>query len=60
MHSLSADAPILDEVGGYDPALPVAQDCELRMRAGRRVTRLADLPEPLTVARPMPPAGVAR
>jgi glycosyltransferase involved in cell wall biosynthesis len=44
---------IIDEVGGYDPALPVAQDYELWMRMSR-VTRLANLPEPLVVRRLLP------
>jgi glycosyltransferase involved in cell wall biosynthesis len=38
----------LDEAGGYDPAFPVAQDYDLWMRLAR-VTRLANLPEPLVV-----------
>ena len=44
---------VIDEVGGYDPALPVAQDYELWMRMSR-VTRLANLPEPLVVRRLLP------
>lgn len=44
---------VIDEVGAYDPALPVAQDYELWMRMSR-VTRLANLPEPLVVRRLLP------
>ena len=45
---------VLDEVGGgYDPRLPVAQDYDLWMRLSR-VTRLANLPEPLVVRRLWP------
>jgi glycosyltransferase involved in cell wall biosynthesis len=43
----------LDEVGGYDEALPVAQDYDLWMRLSR-VTRLANLPAPLVVRRLLP------
>jgi len=45
---------VLDEVGGgYDARLPVAQDYELWMRMSR-VTRLANLREPLVVRRLLP------
>ena len=40
----------LDLVGGYDPSFPVAQDYDLWMRLAR-VTRLANLPEPLVIRR---------
>jgi glycosyltransferase involved in cell wall biosynthesis len=40
----------LDRVGGYDPSLPVAQDYDLWMRLAR-VSRLANLPEPLVIRR---------
>jgi len=40
----------LDRAGGYDQSLPVAQDYDLWMRLAR-VTRLANLPEPLVVRR---------
>ena len=43
----------LDEVGGYDPTFPVAQDYDLWMRMAR-VTRLANLPEPLVIRRLTP------
>ena len=43
----------VEEVGGYDPRLPVAQDYDLWMRISR-VTRLANLPEPLVVRRLLP------
>ena len=38
----------LDQVGGYDPSFPVAQDYDLWMRLAS-VTRLANLPEPLII-----------
>ena len=44
---------VVDEVGGYDARLPVAQDYDLWMRMSR-VTRLANLPEPLVVRRLLP------
>jgi len=44
---------VLDRVGGYDEALCVAQDYDLWLRIGR-VTRLANLPEPLVVRRLLP------
>jgi glycosyltransferase involved in cell wall biosynthesis len=44
---------VLDQVGGYDETLPVAQDYDLWMRMAR-VTRLANLPEPLVVRRLLP------
>jgi len=40
----------LEEAGGYDESLPVAQDYDLWMRMSR-VTRLANLPSPLVVRR---------
>lgn len=43
----------LERVGGYDESLPVAQDYDLWMRMSR-VTRLANLPEPLVVRRLLP------
>ena len=44
---------VLDRVGRYDPSFPVAQDYELWMRLAR-VTRLANLPEPLVIRRLTP------
>lgn len=44
---------VLERVGGYDEALPVAQDYDLWMRMGR-VTRLANLPEALVLRRLLP------
>jgi glycosyltransferase involved in cell wall biosynthesis len=41
------------QAGGYDPRLFVAQDYDLWMRMSR-VTRLANLPEPLVVRRLLP------
>jgi glycosyltransferase involved in cell wall biosynthesis len=41
---------VLDQAGGYDPSFPVAQDYDLWMRLAR-VTRLANLPEPLVIRR---------
>jgi glycosyltransferase involved in cell wall biosynthesis len=43
----------LDKAGRYDPRFPVAQDYDLWMRLAR-VTRLANLPEPLVVRRLTP------
>jgi glycosyltransferase involved in cell wall biosynthesis len=43
----------VERVGGYDPAFPVAQDYDLWMRVSR-VTRMANLPEPLVVRRILP------
>jgi glycosyltransferase involved in cell wall biosynthesis len=43
----------LDRAGGYDPSFPVAQDYDLWMRLAR-VTRLANLPEPLVIRRLAP------
>lgn len=43
----------VEAVGGYDPSLPVAQDYDLWMRMSR-VTRLANLPEPLVTRRLVP------
>jgi glycosyltransferase involved in cell wall biosynthesis len=40
----------VEQVGGYDPAVPVAQDYDLWMRMSR-VTRMANLPEALVVRR---------
>ena len=44
---------VLERVGGYDEALPVAQDYDLWMRMSR-LTRLANLPELLVVRRLLP------
>jgi glycosyltransferase involved in cell wall biosynthesis len=44
---------VLDRVGGYDEALPVAQDYDLWMRMSR-ITRLGNLPEPLVVRHLLP------
>ena len=44
---------IVERVGGYDPAFPVAQDYDLWMRMSR-VTRMANLPQPLVVRRLLP------
>jgi glycosyltransferase involved in cell wall biosynthesis len=41
---------VLEQVGGYDDAFPVAQDYDLWMRMSR-VTRMANLSEPLVVRR---------
>ncbi len=43
----------LERVGGYDETLPVAQDYDLWMRMSR-VTRMANLPEPLVLRRLIP------
>jgi len=43
----------VEQVGGYDEAFPVAQDYDLWMRMSR-VTRMANLPEPLVVRRLRP------
>jgi hypothetical protein len=43
----------VERAGGYDPAFAVAQDYDLWMRMSR-VTRLANLPEPLVVRRLLP------
>lgn len=43
----------VESVGGYDEALPVAQDYDLWLRLSR-VTRLANLPEPLVLRRLAP------
>jgi glycosyltransferase involved in cell wall biosynthesis len=43
----------LDRAGGYDESMPVAQDYDLWMRLAR-VTRLANLPEPLVIRRLTP------
>ena len=43
----------LDEAGGYDESLSVAQDYDLWMRMSR-ITRLANLTEPLVVRRLLP------
>jgi hypothetical protein len=55
--SLMMRRAVLDRVGGYDPALPVAQDYDLWMRMAR-VTGLANLPEPLVIRR-LPPGRVS-
>ncbi len=44
---------LLEAVGGYDETLPVAQDYDLWIRLAR-LTRLANLPEPLVVRRLLP------
>ncbi len=44
---------LLDQTGGYDPSFPVAQDYDLWMRLSR-VTRLANLAEPLVIRRLTP------
>lgn len=44
---------IVERVGGYDPAFPVAQDYDLWMRMSR-VTRMANLPQPLVVRHLLP------
>ena len=44
---------IVDLAGGYDESLPVAQDYDLWMRMSR-LTRLANLPEPLVIRRLAP------
>jgi len=43
----------VEQAGGYDEAFPVAQDYDLWMRMSR-VTRMANLPEPLVVRRLRP------
>jgi len=43
----------VEQAGGYDEAFPVAQDYDLWMRMSR-VTRMANLPEPLIVRRLRP------
>jgi len=43
----------LEQAGGYDLSFPVAQDYDLWMRMSR-VTRMANLPEPLVVRRLLP------
>jgi glycosyltransferase involved in cell wall biosynthesis len=47
----------LEQAGGYDETFPVAQDYDLWMRMSR-VTRMANLPEPLVVRR-LPPGRVS-
>ncbi len=44
---------VLEQAGGYDEALSVAQDYDLWMRMSR-ITRLANLPAPLVVRRLLP------
>jgi glycosyltransferase involved in cell wall biosynthesis len=44
---------LLERLGGYDEALPVAQDYDLWMRMSR-ITRLANLPAPLVARRLLP------
>ena len=46
-------ASVIDRVGGYDESFAVAQDYELWLRMSR-VTRLANLPEPLVLRRLAP------
>lgn len=46
--SMTVRRALLDQAGGYDAALPVAQDYDLWMRLAR-VTRLANLPDVLVV-----------
>lgn len=43
----------MEQAGGYDPSFPVAQDYDLWMRMSR-VTRMANLPEPLVIRRLLP------
>lgn len=49
---------VLETTGGYDEALPVAQDYDLWLRMSR-VTRMANLPEPLVLRR-LTPGQVSR
>ena len=44
---------VVELAGGYDESLPVAQDYDLWMRMSR-LTRLANLPEPLVIRRLAP------
>jgi glycosyltransferase involved in cell wall biosynthesis len=44
---------LVEQVGGYDPSFPVAQDYDLWLRLSG-VTRMANLPEPLVVRRLVP------
>lgn len=44
---------VYDQVGGYDPTVAVGQDYDLWMRMAR-VTKLANLPEPLVIRRRHP------
>ncbi len=44
---------VVEDVGGYDERLPVAQDYDLWMRMSR-VTALANLPDPLVIRRLLP------
>lgn len=51
--SVMARREVVERVGGYDAAFSVAQDYDLWMRMSR-VTRLANLPEPLVTRRLVP------
>jgi glycosyltransferase involved in cell wall biosynthesis len=51
--SMMARRDVVERVGGYDAAFPVAQDYDLWMRMSR-VTRLANLAEPLVIRRLVP------
>ena len=51
--SVTMRRALVEQVGGYDPALPVAQDYDLWMRLSR-VTALANLGEALVVRRLLP------
>jgi glycosyltransferase involved in cell wall biosynthesis len=53
--SIVAHRTLVEGVGGYDERLPVAQDYDLWMRLSR-LTRLANLAEPLVVRRRLPGA----
>ena len=53
--SIVARRALLGRAGGYDERLPVAQDYDLWMRLSR-LTRLANLAEPLVVRRRLPDA----
>jgi glycosyltransferase involved in cell wall biosynthesis len=44
---------LVEQVGGYDPSFPVAQDYDLWLRLSG-ITRMANLPEPLVVRRLVP------
>src|SRR2546426_7806487 len=51
--SVMARRSIVEQAGGYDPRFPVAQDYDLLMR-GSRLSRLANVPEPLVIPRLLP------
>lgn len=53
--SIVARRALVERAGGYDERLPVAQDYDLWMRLSR-LTRLANLAEPLVVRRLLPGA----